>query len=82
MRPSPLFRQVFFKQLHDFVLAEVCFRVFFNMSINFSIPVWHAGVTELQSGFIKDFAKFVPLKKMFDKKSKKVFNAAHLQRFA
>ena len=52
------------------------------MSINFSIPVWHAGVTELQSGFIKDFAKFVSLKKMFDKKSKKVFNAAHLQRFA
>ena len=52
------------------------------MSINFSFQVWHAGVTELYSIFVKYFVKFAVRSKMFDEESKEVFIDARLQRHA
>ena len=48
------------------------------MSVTFNFQVWHAGVTELESVFIKDFAKSVARWKTFVEKSKKLFTDVRL----
>ena len=52
------------------------------MSINFSFQVWHAGVTEFYSIFVKYFVKFAARLKMFDEESKEVFTDVRLRRHA
>ena len=80
VRQAPRIGQFsFFKHLHNFVFCWRCvFEYFFIMSVTFKFQVWHAGVTELESVFIKDFAKSVARWKTFVEKSKKLFTDVRL----